>query len=336
MQAPPATTCSTSKVHEENAHEVLSAYTASASASEETSESRASPDPRLECERLRERLESESAAALSRLEQLSSRASFLEAELHEPPAAVWRRARHLVAREGQGSVTLQLALLAPPKTFCNVFFGNEIRTILPHVNKRNTTHCKNSTADVCHCAGAWVSEATAAELCADSRSLQATRFELELLRGHRALVDSSRAASLSLTSFAMFPIARSTSPAPAFVADELGSTLAATSDSSAAEGVAHRSFASPDIAELVLVAGPQSGDPTERAPPPPPRNGHSIASASLASKYGASLSAERRSSRGSSGEDLDVPITPTSHQQMQSHVHSFALPLALDITTSSC
>lgn len=176
-------------------------------------------------------------------------------------------------------------------------------------------------------------------------------LELEHLRGHRATIDfeSSRAAAAatqSLTSFAMLPIARSLSPAPAQLqiaaaVDDIGSTLPASATSGsaataavAAEGFAHvRSFTSPDFAELVLVTG---ADSPEQGPPLPPRNGHMTA-AYTSNKLDAPRSSARKSSHGSSGDEFDVPVTGSSQlHQLQSHGHSFALPLVLDITTSSC
>ena len=171
------------------------------------------------------------------------------------------------------------------------------------------------------------------------------RFELELerLTGHRAAAESPLAASQSLTSFALLPLAvtRSITPAPAAdaaitaAADDT-STLTGTSGS--LESVVRRSFTSPDVAELVLVAGAESNCTTpERVPPPPPRNGHVASSASYAALLDVPRPAARKSSRSSSGDEVDVPITSSSSQvQMQSHAKTFALPLALDITTSSC
>ena len=163
------------------------------------------------------------------------------------------------------------------------------------------------------------------------------RLELERLRGHRASAKSPRAACQSLTSFAVLPLAvmRSISPAPAAAADDMRSTLTATFGS--AEGVVHRSFTSPDVAELVLVAGAESSCVSpERGPPPPPRNGHFGSSASYATMLDVPRPTARKSSCSSSGDEVDVPITSSSQSQMQTHAHSFALPLALDITTSSC
>ena len=161
-------------------------------------------------------------------------------------------------------------------------------------------------------------------------------LEIERLTGHRASAESPRAASQSLTSFAVLPLAvtRSISPAPA-AADDMRSTLTATLGS--AEDVVHRSFTSPDVAKLVLVAGAESGCASlERGPPPPPRNGHFGSSASYATMLDVPRPTARKLSRSSSGDEVDVPITSSSQSQMQTHAPSFALPLALDITTSSC